>query len=206
MPFIAFNVAQYQHDTKTCLQKSKLLSLLYTHTQNGQYHTKILTDQTPTSKRTKLGKSKMWNLHPLEISWWYFGAVLGHTQRNGSTSKLIQTAFITQLIHSFHSRQINKYLHRVVYSGTQESKAWIHCYKHAICMSIIPFLKRSKRDQAICTTEAAAEQGVSTNRAASRHKQRMHMPTVAHFQSWHFCPRSLPPKSNDNILLVAANF
>jgi len=60
-------------------------------------------------------------------------------------------------------------------------------------MSIIASLKRSKCDQAICTTEAAAEQGEYTNRAASRHKQGMHMPRVAHFQGWHFAPAPPPP-------------
>jgi hypothetical protein len=126
-------------------------------------------------------------------------------ERNGSLSELIKKAFITQLIHSFHSHQINKYLHRVVYSGTQESKAQTYSYNHAICMSITAFLKRYIRDQAICTIEAAAEQSESTKRAASRHQQRMHMPMVAHFQRWHFAPAPPfphpPKKFNDNILL-----
>lgn len=125
-------------------------------------------------------------------------------ERNGSTSELIKTAFITQLKHSFHSHQIKKYLHRVVERGTQESKAWIHSYNHAICISIIAFLKRSIHDQANCTTEAPAEQGESTNRAASRGTSKQ-----CTCLGWHTSrggilpPPPSSPKENfkDNILL-----
>jgi len=69
-------------------------------------------------------------------------------------------------------------------------------------MSITAFLKRYIRDQAICTIEAAAEQSESTNRAASRHQQRMHMPMVAHFQRWHFAPAPPFPLPKKNSMTI----
>ena len=195
-----FNVAQYQHDTKTCLQKSKPLSLSLFHTHTHTHtHTKWLAYQnsywSDPSKKNKTGEKQKLKFTStgdcLRVLWsspWTYGKERIHKRTNQNSIHYPAET----LISLSSDQEVSPQGCRKRHTGKQSMNTQLqpcHMYKYHCFPKKIHTWSSKLHNRGSCRTGWIYKQG-----CLKGHQQTMHMSRVAHFQRWHFAPPPLQPK------------